>query len=193
MSSYDKENEDYVASLPLKDLCCDDCGKIVAPIGTPHDYDEDQDVICNLCQIRTKPISVKVTHSINAEQLNDLLACAFEGGSNYWYTELQVHKYPNGKSAKDFEYFHLEVPLCVNGIIKFKDKEWEFTKSCEANEDVACIDGYYYLHLPKIKRGLQALADDYPFHWNNIITENTDADTGDAFLQCCIFGRVIYG
>ena len=49
------------------------------------------------------------------------------------------------------------------------------------------------LGRPEILSGLKAMREKYKGHWNDVITENTDADTGDAFIQCCLFGEVIYG
>jgi hypothetical protein len=37
------------------------------------------------------------------------------------------------------------------------------------------------------------MAADYPRHFADLVNENDDADTGDAFVQCCVFGEVIYG
>ena len=37
-----------------------------------------------------------VTNKISRELVRGLLCCAFEGGSNYWYTELTPDNYPKG-------------------------------------------------------------------------------------------------
>jgi hypothetical protein len=37
------------------------------------------------------------------------------------------------------------------------------------------------------------MADKYPRHIADILSENDDATTGDVFLQLCLFGDVVYG
>ena len=49
------------------------------------------------------------------------------------------------------------------------------------------------LDLNAIKKGLQIMAEKYPRHMGDFLNENDDADTGDVFLQCCLFGEAIYG
>jgi len=49
------------------------------------------------------------------------------------------------------------------------------------------------LDLDAIKKGLQIIAEKYPRHMGDFLNENDDADTGDVFLQCCLFGDAIYG
>ena len=45
----------------------------------------------------------------------------------------------------------------------------------------------------EILRGLEVMADKYPNHFGDAIAGNDDATTGDVFLQCCVFGDVLYG
>ncbi len=49
------------------------------------------------------------------------------------------------------------------------------------------------LDLGTIRLGLQTMADKYPNHWHDFINDNEDATTGDVFLQCCLYGEVIFG
>ena len=51
----------------------------------------------------------------------------------------------------------------------------------------------HVLDLPKLKRGLRTMIQKYPKHWAMFVDENYDANTGDVFLQCAVFGEVIYG
>ena len=44
-----------------------------------------------------------------------------------------------------------------------------------------------------LRRGLQVLADKYPRIAGAIVSEDSDAASGDALLQCAILGDVIYG
>jgi hypothetical protein len=49
------------------------------------------------------------------------------------------------------------------------------------------------LDLGTIRSGLQVMAYSYPRHWHDFINDNEDAATGDVFLQCCLYGEVIFG
>lgn len=53
--------------------------------------------------------------------------------------------------------------------------------------------GRVVLDYESIKRGLAALLDQYPQVFAAVLTEDDDAETADVFVQCCAFGKVIYG
>jgi len=132
---------------------------------------------------------------INIDKLAYLLNTAFEGGSNYWYRELEIESLPEGfqsfeEVTKVFkettalgilaEYPWYTLPF-IGGSIIFEDQE-------EPNAELP-----YRLNLESIKKGMSIMAQKYPKHWGDFIAENEDAVTGDVFLQCCVFGEVIYG
>jgi hypothetical protein len=37
------------------------------------------------------------------------------------------------------------------------------------------------------------MVEKYPRHYADFKDGDEDASTGDVFLQCCIFGEVVYG
>lgn len=41
--------------------------------------------------------------------------------------------------------------------------------------------------------GLKVMAQKYPYHFSNFISENADGITADVFLQCSVLGDVVYG
>ena len=41
-------------------------------------------------------------------------------------------------------------------------------------------------------RGLQLMAEDWSRHFQAFRDENEDAETGDVFLQLCVFGDVVF-
>jgi hypothetical protein len=49
------------------------------------------------------------------------------------------------------------------------------------------------LNLRSIKKGLEVFASKYPRHFADFVSENDDASTGDVFLQCCLFGELVFG
>lgn len=51
----------------------------------------------------------------------------------------------------------------------------------------------YRLDRAALLRGSDLMAEKFPHHFANVITENADAETGDVYLQCCLFGGIVYG
>ena len=51
----------------------------------------------------------------------------------------------------------------------------------------------YTLDRAGIEKGLLIMKSVYPRHFGDAIAENDDATTGDVFLQCCLFGEVVFG
>ena len=118
-------------------------------------------------------------YKITKDRIFDLLTCAFEGGSNYWYC-INKYVYPEGKTRKDYEFPYLQLPLDPDGgvlIDSFEDKEHSGK----------------LLTLNRIGKGLRIMAEKEQQHFEDFINENEDAVTGDVFLQLCLFEEVIYG
>lgn len=116
------------------------------------------------------------------DMVANLICCALEGGSNYWYLmdlerstepeELWVHE--------DFDGFrHIQWPLSRGGRL--------FIGNLFGDEEQGFLD------LESVKRGLDVMAAKYPRHFGDFASEGEDGGTGDVFLQCALFGDVVYG
>lgn len=120
-------------------------------------------------------LSFEMPESRFIETIKDLLCSALEGGSNYWYRELEVVGKPTAK-----EYCYHEVPFFDGCYLKLKDAE---------NNDKE-----HTITKEKLLAGLQTMANNAaPHHIFSVLRENADAETGDVFLQCVLFGEVLYG
>jgi hypothetical protein len=122
------------------------------------------------------------TENVSFENIGGLLCSAFEGGSNYWY---EIHDYVEPKEitfqAMKGEVFpHIDYPLNVGGAVIVGDME-------------APEEAPKRLDMAAIKNGLKVMAEKYPHHWQDFVSENDDAITGDVFLQCCLFGEIVFG
>jgi hypothetical protein len=95
-----------------------------------------------------------------------------------------MHKPEKMKYRTDKEevFKHLDYPLNVGGSLTISSND----------EDDKEHHGKI-LNISTIKIGLQVMAVKYPRHWQDFIQENADACTADVFLQCCLFGEVIFG
>ena len=123
------------------------------------------------------PFTVIISMDVPQGRVEDLLTSALEGGSNYWYSDLEVKEWPKGKTKADFEFWHIEVPFLEGGVLQLMDDD----------ENTHTLDRH------KISQGLRVFASKYPIHWDDFIEDGDDAITGDVFLQCCIFGEAVYG
>ena len=121
--------------------------------------------------------SVQITKTVEIEEsrIKDLLDCAFEGGINYWAKigennrEALGDEYLSDTLMRKEGYVWLELTDVINYQTKalFKNEMFQY--------------------------GLERMAEKYPWHLENFIKENEDAETGDVFIQCCVFGRIIFG
>ncbi len=139
-----------------------------------------------------KSMNIEVT--IGIDRVRNLLCCAFEGGSNYWYVIVD-RRYPPGFDAADYreggkaqppdDYWHWSqiLPLQDGGSLVIGTKD----------DDE--IDGskQWTLDAQAIARGLVTMAEKYPRHYGSVLADNEDAETGDVFLQCCLFGKLVFG
>jgi hypothetical protein len=120
-------------------------------------------------------LTFKVDVRIPVQMVQDLLVCAFEGGSNYWYDQLEPLKQTlKGGHASDRFYGNM-----LKHGFRLVDKE--------SDNKVHEIKPHEFL------TALQVMYNKHHGHFNDIVSENTDAATGDVFLQCLVFGDVIYG
>jgi hypothetical protein len=120
---------------------------------------------------------VVTTISVTRQQVANLLVSAFEGGSNYWYT---ITEFGNPDKVP-VEFSHIDLPFSENGYLMIG-----------TNEDGD--DGVPDKRLDKeaLRTGLMLMARKYPRHFRDLMDDNEDATTGDVFLQCCLFGKVIF-
>ena len=116
------------------------------------------------------PAGSKYTATIPAGRIADMIVNAAEGGSNYW-CEI------TGRETLDYSNLVME----GNSTLTVTDHETE--------EGVIG----FILDAAKCAKGVQIMAEKYPQHFHNLVNENDDAETADVFLQCAIFGELIYG
>jgi len=121
-----------------------------------------------------------------------LLSTAFEGGSNYWITGVNVSKKTTELRqlfASTFEHtvsgwrwLH-QVPFVLAGESTWKGHELELQST----------KGSVYLTIHTLFEGLEKMYENSKRHYWDFINENWDAITADVFLQYAVFGEVIYG
>jgi hypothetical protein len=134
----------------------------------------------------TQAITIRPEITVTIERISDLLCSALEGGSNYWYKIRSFHKpakltfrcIANSKQV----FRHLDYPLNEGGALMIESTE-------EPDRPAVKLD------LEAIQRGLLKMAEskECAHHWRDFMAGTDDQNTGDVFLQLCLFGEVIYG
>lgn len=117
-----------------------------------------------------------VSRPISDQRVEDLLCCGLESGP---YGDFVIVRYEPEQLANECTYPHLEMPF-KGGAVILQDKYGD-------------SDELYRLDKETIQRGLNILAEKYPFHMASFLNENEDVITGTAFVQCCLLGDIVYG
>lgn len=55
-----------------------------------------------------------------------------------------------------------------------------------------CVDTEYEFNLYTIRKGLTNLGLNSPMHLGFILSDIADSKVSDYFMQCCLFGEVIF-
>ncbi len=133
--------------------------------------------------------AITMTSQISDETIRGLLCDAFEGGSDSWIKSAR-YELTDGLTYEDF---------CKNGSQQLSDDYWHPLQLVPLTEGCAVIvkdneDGLEHrVDRASIHRGLQLMAEKYPDHFADVLSENDDANTGDIFLQLVCFGEVVFG
>jgi hypothetical protein len=111
----------------------------------------------------------KIDYPLTPQQLSDLLVTAFEGGSNYWLGKAEL---VSAQTGNDLLWY---------GDVAFLEEEFEI--------DITTDDGdKYRLNKNTISRNKTPT-------WvaTDLMSDNMDAETADAWLQNALFNDIIYG
>jgi hypothetical protein len=116
--------------------------------------------------IKINPRPYEATVQISKEKILGLFISACEGGSNYWCGQVD----PIGNSKDAYE-------AMLPGFTVF-DKE----------------DGEKIKVTPEmIHKAVGLFISQCPYHFAKLMCDDEDALAGDAFLQLCTFGELVYG
>ena len=134
---------------------------------------------------------MKISIDIPDPRIASILVNAFEGGSNYWYRIESKVAPPKGEERPVLEYNEKDAKVRPT-------YDWPLTGGALLISDFygAGEDDKVTMRLDRntIDSGLKVMAEKYPRHFANMLPEGSDdAETGDVFLQCCLFGELVYG
>ncbi len=135
--------------------------------------------------------TAKVTreHDITAQQICDLVVTAFEGGSNYWIEAADL-AYPTRSDEVWQKRAKLESPWYASRDL-YELPRWTIRITVSEEDEPA--ERFRELTRERVTIGLNILGTEYHDHLLEILEDNADADTADAFLQCALFGGIVFG
>lgn len=130
---------------------------------------------------------VKMTRKITHQELEDMLTTAFEGGSNYWCSNIRVTK--KNKAIPEQQFLAEDI---ASGHVL----EIEVTDAESEDHDYGIPEekaGKHIVTRDQLIAAFQLMADKQPLHFQDFADDNSDATTGDVWFQLAVFGDVIYG
>jgi hypothetical protein len=134
----------------------------------------------------------KVSIEIDRSNIASLLCSAMEGGIGYWGQLVEYVEPPEGAdlfaglddSWQGEVFKHIHYPMCEAGGGFWLE---DYTGEGFPGEPRVLVT------WEALVRGLQVMAEKCPRHFADFQNENSDATTGDVFLQCTVFGEVVFG
>jgi len=145
-----------------------------------------------MLQVETEYFTqVNTTISITEDQIRGLLFSALEEGSRYWVSKVKFNLADN-IDISDFKnggrYYH-------------QDHCWDpmylipFVNGCslqiitQAIPETKCL-----LNIASLKKGIVILNKHQTLrpYLSRIYEKNIDSETGDIYLQLCLFGKLLF-
>lgn len=134
---------------------------------------------------------MKVTTEIPDRLISDMIITALEQGCDYWACEAQ---YFNNNLCPDRVSDKTEDPLNnLSRIVITEDEDGQKHKLNFSTTISVGADTHRVRDFSQLTNGLAIMADKYPYHYANVVGDNHDAETADVFIQCCLFGEIVYG
>jgi hypothetical protein len=127
---------------------------------------------------------LEVTLSIPAQRIADLMCSAIESGDpvthgwcdGIYYRTVQTNP-PDGNWYVDHPEFYESADFQIE-VVELDDETGHKTS--------------HLITRTNLLHGLKVMAEHFPQHFVDFISENDDAATADIFLQCVVFGEEKY-
>lgn len=134
----------------------------------------------------TAPLAITAEILVPLERITNSLIGAFEGGSTYWLRQIEYVE-----RAMEAQY---DKPMYADE--HFWNDGGRATLTYDNPEADESEDGDQVskeVGMAEFKVGLATMAAKCPRHFGDLVAENDDAITHDVFIQCVLFGDVVYG
>lgn len=136
---------------------------------------------------------IKVILNIDFDDVRDLLQISLSGGYSPWIRDIKNKTIREDLSFCDFR---------MGGKLQdYKSyRQWfEIMPTIEGCSITLVVDDFeseeekeFLLDVDSLKNGLQIMADNYPFEWDNFVKKRHTDHTADTFMQCCVYGKIVH-
>ena len=126
---------------------------------------------------------VEVKINVSNSRIRDLLTTAMETSACQEWCRLDKEVMPSNTAAAvvELKYPHIDVPFIGGFLVLTCTEAGAPGQNPRILDFKACV------------RGLRTMAEKYPQHFSDFMEENDDACTADVWLQCAVFGEVVFG
>ena len=129
-------------------------------------------------------MKITTTYDVTPADITNLVVSALEGGYSPWLHKFELVE--NHGILRRGECWYGQDEVFANPFIitaTFDDPGLE-----EGNGRKSLT----FCHAD-VFEALQKMAQKAPHHFRNIVDDNTDAITGDVFMQFVLLGEIVYG
>ena len=130
------------------------------------------------------PFVFKISFEITYDMFEIILVGALEGGSNYWY-QLHTDEFRKDLVGSNDEPLSTRIAMTLFTKPDFKMNVYDV----ESEEDVALG----VLTQESMLEAFQIIHTKWNWHFNNLVTDNHDAETSDVFFQVAIMKDIVFG
>ncbi len=132
-------------------------------------------------------INVKI--NVTSEIVNNVLVCALEGGSNYWYMlgDFSRKHFVKGETLVD----NLTRSFDADPNYKVQVLDLESVEYDDDDEGTAETLGY--LTNESMAYAFSTMAVEFPEQFARIMTTDCDGDDADVWFQIAVMGEVTFG
>ena len=125
---------------------------------------------------------------MTSADVSSLFVSALEGGYSPWLEDIELVQVPSKFDVKNRTIWYGQEDFFGHDGYKLKAK---FDRE---QDEESTFKGRKTITKASIQKGLSVMARDYPRHFSDALDEaRNDAITADVFIQCVIFGKVIFG
>lgn len=137
----------------------------------------------------TAPLAITAEVLVPLERVVNCLIGAFEGGSTYWLRQIEYVVDPEKDMASTYDS-----PAYSDEHFWNDGGRANLTyDNPEASEEDDGDQKTTEIGLTQLTNGLSVMAAKCPRHFGDLVSENDDAITHDVYIQCVLFGDVVYG
>lgn len=122
---------------------------------------------------------MNITISVPDDTIANVIISGLTSGIGHWCDKARITGRKKGRTSGILdkpEYERYFRPF-QDGMLVVREAE---TKKEHAVDRVAIL------------RAIAVIGEKYPHHLSSMISDNTDAVTGDVLIQCAAFGEILY-